>query len=161
MTVKTRVLGESHSRAIPLLLSLLLCWVMLPTAGAAATDAAEPAVLRLGLVFELFSGVEVRIVAVDGEKFDGQAKVSEGEHLVTMSYATLMPVVPLIGVFIPYWWKARDCMVPLTTRAGHRYVAEVELMNEQSWNCWVRDEDTDEKFRGTLSAQEPTMEGAE
>lgn len=34
-------------------------------------------------------------------------------------------------------------------------------MNEESWDCWVRDEDTDEKFRGTLSAQEPTMEGAE
>ena len=158
-----RALGESSSRfrrGVPLLASLLVCCVMLaPTA--AVADSTAPAVLRLERVIDLLSQFEVRLAAVDGEEVGSPARISAGDHIVTLSYATWIPGGLLSGSLVGRWWRARDCMVPLTAEAGHRYVAEVELMNHAFWNCWIRDEDTGEKVRGTLSAQEPTMEGAE
>ena len=141
--------------AIAAVLALLL-------SSRAWAQAPDSAVLRARQI-DLLQQNKVEIANIDGAIVGDRARLLPGERVVTIRlYTNLMPAGPLLMALVPVWYRApADCVVSFRAEPGHRYVADVEPLSVLIGSCWVQDEDTSEKFRGVVSAQEPTMEDAE
>jgi hypothetical protein len=95
------------------------------------------------------SSSRLTLSEVDGKTTRHQARITPGDHLVTMSYAA----GPFGGI--------NPCHVAIKAEAGRRYRAQVDDRNLAALDCWLLDEETGEKFEGYFGSLEPTMRGAE